>query len=51
MDLINWINGVTKLNKTTMDTFQNNIKDEFDNVHDEIGQVDTILGQVLGEEI
>lgn len=29
--LIEWINGITRLNKTTMDTFQNNIKDAFDN--------------------
>lgn len=26
MNLIEWINGVTKLNKSTMDNFQNNIK-------------------------
>lgn len=30
--LVEWINRVTKLNKTTMDTFQNNIKDEFDEI-------------------
>lgn len=29
MNLIEWINGITKLNKPTMDEFQNNIKNEF----------------------
>lgn len=29
MNLIEWINGITKLNKSTMDNFQNNIKAEF----------------------
>ena len=32
MNLIEWINGVTKLNKATMDTFQNNIKESIDEV-------------------
>ena len=27
MKLIEWINGKTKLNKTTFDEFQNNIKE------------------------
>lgn len=32
MNLIDWINGVTKLNKATMDEFQNNIKAAIDAV-------------------
>lgn len=31
MELIEWINGKTKLNKTTFDKFQNNIKTAIDN--------------------
>lgn len=30
MKLIEWINGVTKLSKATMDKFQNNVKEAFD---------------------
>lgn len=30
MNLIDWINGVTKLSKATMDEFQNNIKNAID---------------------
>ena len=33
MNLIEWINGVTKLNKETMDTFQTNIKKAIDNIN------------------
>lgn len=36
MKIIEWINGITKLNKTTMDEFQNNIKEEFDSVNSKI---------------
>ena len=36
MKIIEWINGVTKLNKATMDEFQNNIKEEFDSVNNKI---------------
>lgn len=36
MKLIEWINGITKLNKTTMDEFQTNIKDEFDSINNKI---------------
>lgn len=32
MNLIEWINNVTRLNKTTMDRFQNNIKEAIDDV-------------------
>ncbi len=32
MKLINWINGVTKLNKATFDEFQNNIKEAIDGI-------------------
>ena len=34
MNLINWINGVTKLSKATMDAFQNNIKDAVDELQE-----------------
>lgn len=44
MNLINWINGVTKLNKTTMDTFQDNISDEFS----EIGEPTIIYNDSVG---
>ena len=37
MNLIEWINGTTKLNKTTMDQFQDNIKDAIDDVADDLG--------------
>ena len=36
MNLINWITGVTKLSKATMDAFQNNIKDAVDGLQDDI---------------
>lgn len=32
MKLIEWINGVTKLNKKTMDEFQNNVSDAINNI-------------------
>lgn len=35
MNLINWINGVTKLSKATMDAFQDNIKDAVDGLQDD----------------
>ena len=35
MELIEWINGITKLNKTTMNIFQNNIKETTDNLEKE----------------
>lgn len=35
MNLINWINGVTKLSKVTMDAFQDNIKDAVDGLQDD----------------
>lgn len=33
MNLIEWINGKTKLNKTTFDEFQNNIKSAIDEIN------------------
>lgn len=36
MNLINWINGVTKLSKATMDAFQDNIKDAVDGLQDDV---------------
>ena len=36
MNLINWINGVTKLSKATMDAFQDNIKDAVDGLQDAV---------------
>lgn len=42
MNLINWINGVTKLSKATMDAFQNNIKDAVDGLQDDIDAMNEI---------
>ncbi len=42
MNLINWINGVTKLSKATMDAFQNNIKDAVDELQDNIDSMNEI---------
>ena len=39
MKLIEWINGKTKLNKTTFDEFQNNIKSAVVPTGGTIGQV------------
>lgn len=36
MNKITWTNGVTKLNKTTMDTFQNNIETAIDEVNTKV---------------
>lgn len=36
MNKITWTNGVTKLNKTTMDTFQNNIEAAINEVNTEV---------------
>lgn len=41
--LMEWINGVTKLNKTTMDTFQNNIKSEMNLISNNIDTIMEIL--------
>ena len=41
--LMEWINGVTKLNKQTMDNFQNNIKTAFDNTDTEIANINDTL--------
>lgn len=40
LQLMQWINKVTKLNKTTMDTFQNNIKTAID--EQDLGMADII---------
>ena len=39
MNLINWINGVTKLSKATMDAFQDNIKDAVDELQGDIDEL------------
>lgn len=39
MKLIEWINGVTKLGKATMDEFQNNIKEAFNNVDNKMNEM------------
>lgn len=44
--LMNWINGITKLNKTTMDTFQNNIKNGFDSVDTDISTINTDIEDI-----
>ncbi len=41
--LVEWINGVTKLNKATMDTFQNNIKSEMNLISNNIDAIMEIL--------
>lgn len=41
MNLINWINGVTKLSKATMDAFQDNIKDAVDGLQDDIDAIES----------
>ena len=45
MNLIEWINGITKLNKTTMDKFQNNINDEFSGIN---SRIDEFSGMPVG---
>lgn len=51
MNLIDWINGVTKLNKTTMDEFQDNINDAIDEVQDnldsEVETLNTTIGNII----
>lgn len=53
--LMEWINGVTKLNKETMDNFQNNIKDAFNDIDNTIENLPTggggdgiLTGSVVG---
>lgn len=48
---ITWVNGQTKLNKNTMDTFQNNIASEFTNINNTIGTFTTYLDEINGEEV
>lgn len=42
MEEIEWTNGVTKLNKTTMDRFQNNIKEAIDDVQNNVDILENI---------
>ncbi len=46
LKLMEWINKVTKLNKVTMDTFQNNIKEAIDENSKQIITVDNKLEEI-----
>lgn len=49
MDLINWINGVTKLNKSTMEKFQNNINDAINLMKIETLKAENPIGHIRFE--
>lgn len=42
MNLIEWLNGITKLSKATMDEFQNNIKAAVDGLQNDIDSINEI---------
>ena len=47
MKLIKWINGITKLNKSTMEEFQNNISEAIEEAS-ESGGDGILTGSVIG---